>query len=119
MEMRYCGENLDLHGGGMDRVFPHHENELAQSEASTGKPFVHHWIQHGLVNLSGEKMSKSPSHFFLASDVFAKLDPLVVRYYLMTTHYPSPIQFSDVRPEGAREARGRRFDFVPEGHVSS
>jgi len=112
MAMRYLGPVLDLHGGGMDLVFPHHENELAQSEAATGRPFAHHWIQHGLVNLAGEKMSKSTRHFFLASDVFRDVDPEVVRYYLMTTHYRSPIEFSLDRLREAEVALKRLKNFV-------
>jgi cysteinyl-tRNA synthetase len=114
MAMRYLGETVDIHGGGVDLVFPHHENELAQSEASTGKSFVHHWIQHGLVNLGGEKMSKSTEHFFLASDVFETVDPLVVRYYLSTTHYRSPIEFSEERLEEARTALLKIWNFLSE-----
>ena len=112
MAMRYLGPVLDLHGGGMDLVFPHHENELAQSEAATGRPFAHHWIQHGLVNLAGEKMSKSTRHFFLATDVFEDVDPAVVRYYLMTTHYRSPIEFSLDRLREAEVALKRLKNFV-------
>jgi len=118
MAMRYLGETVDLHGGGVDLVFPHHENELAQSEASTGKCFVHHWIQHGLVNLGGEKMSKSTKHFFLASDVFARVDPLVVRYYLSTTHYRSPIEFSDERLEEAATAPAKIQNFLSEDNLA-
>lgn len=112
MAMRYLGPVLDLHGGGMDLVFPHHENELAQSEAATGRPFANHWIQHGLVNLAGEKMSKSTRHFFLAADVFRDVDPAVVRYYLMTTHYRSPIEFSLERLKEAEVALKRLKNFA-------
>jgi cysteinyl-tRNA synthetase len=112
MAMRYLGPVLDLHGGGMDLLFPHHENELAQSEAATGQAFVHHWVQHGLVNLAGEKMSKSTQHFFLAEDVFREVDPGVVRYYLMTTHYRSPIEFSKERLAEAGTALGKLKNFL-------
>jgi cysteinyl-tRNA synthetase len=112
MAIRYLGQILDLHGGGMDLVFPHHENEIAQSEAVTGKPFANHWVQHGLVNLSGEKMSKSTGHFFLASDVFKEVDPGVVRYYLMTTHYRSPIEFSRERLSEAESAHRKLRNFL-------
>jgi cysteinyl-tRNA synthetase len=112
MAIRYLGPVLDLHGGGMDLVFPHHENEIAQSEAVTGKPFANHWVQHGLVNLSGEKMSKSTGHFFLASDVFKEVDPAVVRYYLMTTHYRSPIEFSRERLSEAESALKKLRNFL-------
>jgi cysteinyl-tRNA synthetase len=112
MAMRYLGPVLDLHGGGMDLLFPHHENELAQSEVATGEPFVRHWVQHGLVNLGGEKMSKSTQHFFLAEDVFREVDPGVVRYYLMTTHYRSPIEFSKERLAEAAAAAGKLKNFL-------
>jgi cysteinyl-tRNA synthetase len=112
MAMRYLGPVLDLHGGGMDLLFPHHENELAQSEAATGESFVHHWVQHGLVNLGGEKMSKSTQHFFLAEDVFREVAPGVVRYYLMTTHYRSPIEFSKERLAEAAVATGKLKNFL-------
>ena len=119
MAMRYLGETLDLHGGGMDLVFPHHENELAQSTASTGKSFVNHWIQHGMVNLAGEKMSKSTDHFFLAADVFETVDPLVIRYYLSTTHYRSPIEFSEERLGEARTSLGKLWNFMSEESLTS
>ncbi len=119
MAMRYLGPVLDLHGGGMDLVFPHHENELAQSEAATGQPFVRHWIQHGLVNLAGEKMSKSTQHFFLAEDVFRDVDPAVVRYYLMTTHYRSPIEFSPERLREAEVALRKLKNFVVDAEFAA
>jgi cysteinyl-tRNA synthetase len=97
MSMRYLGETFDLHGGGQDLVFPHHENEIAQSEAATGSPFVHFWVHNGLVNLTGEKMSKSTKHFFLAEEILGEFDPETVRYYLLSTHYRSPIDFNRER----------------------
>jgi len=104
MSMKYLGETFDFHGGGRDLVFPHHENEIAQSEAATGKPFVRYWIHNGMVNLTGEKMSKSTKHFFLIEDICAEFDPRVVRLYLLSTHYRSPIEFSHER---LREATAR------------
>jgi cysteinyl-tRNA synthetase len=104
-----------MHGGGVDLIFPHHENEIAQSQASTGETFTNFWIHHGMVNLSGEKMSKSTDHFFLASDVFAQVDPTVVRYYLLTTHFRSPIEFSEERLGEAKTALERLLGFIEEG----
>ena len=95
-------QTFDIHGGGQDLVFPHHENEIAQSEAATGKPFARNWVHHGMVNLGGEKMSKSEKRFSLAEDILAEIDPEVVRFYLLSTHYRSPIEFS---PERLAEAR--------------
>jgi cysteinyl-tRNA synthetase len=94
MAMKHLGETIDIHGGGQDLVFPHHENEMAQSEACTGRPFANYWAENGLVNLGGSKMSKSDGNFFFIEDVAAKVDPEVTRYYLLSTHYRSPIEFS-------------------------
>jgi cysteinyl-tRNA synthetase len=107
MSTRYLGENFDIHGGGMDLIFPHHENEIAQSEGATGKPFVNFWVHNGMVNLTGEKMSKSTKHFSLAEDVLATFPPPVVRFYLLSTHYRSPIEFSEKRLREAEQAYGR------------
>jgi cysteinyl-tRNA synthetase len=97
MAMKYLGETFDIHGGGQDLIFPHHENEIAQSEAATGKPFARYWCENGMVNLSGEKMSKSTGNLFFAEDIAARVDPEVVRFYLLSTHYRSPIDFNEER----------------------
>jgi cysteinyl-tRNA synthetase len=97
MSTKYLGRTFDLHGGGADLIFPHHENEIAQSEAATGQPFVHFWVHNGMVNLTGEKMSKSTQHFFLAEEVLSEFDPETIRYYLLSTHYRSPIEFNRER----------------------
>ncbi len=94
MSMKYLGEHFDIHGGGQDLIFPHHENEIAQSEAATGKPFANFWTENGMVNLGGEKMSKSTGKLFFIEDIAAQTDPEVVRYYLLSTHYRSPIDFT-------------------------
>ncbi len=107
MAMKYLGNRLDFHGGGLDLIFPHHENELAQSEAATGESFVNFWVQNGLVNLGGEKMSKSTKHFMLIEDVCARIEPRVIRFYLLATHFRSPIDFGDDRLEEAAQALGR------------
>jgi cysteinyl-tRNA synthetase len=104
MSMKYLGRTLDMHGGGQDLIFPHHENEIAQSEAATGQPFVHYWLHNGMVNLGGEKMSKSEKRFFLIEDVLKSFRPEEIRYYLLSTHYRSAIEFSDERLEEARVA---------------
>lgn len=97
MSMKYLGETFDFHGGGLDLVFPHHENEIAQSEAATGKPFCCNWVHNGLVTLGGEKMSKSTKHFFLIEDLLQRVDADTVRFYLLSTHYRSPIEFNEER----------------------
>jgi cysteinyl-tRNA synthetase len=107
MSMKYLGPKFDLHGGGIDLIFPHHENEIAQSEAATGDTFVNYWVQHGLVLLGGEKMSKSTKLFFLIEDVCRITDPSVVRFYLLSTHFRSPIEFTEERLEEAGIALSR------------
>lgn len=90
MSMKYLGESFDLHGGGLDLVFPHHENELAQSECATGKCFSRHWMHNGFVQVNKEKMSKSLGNFFRLSEAFDKGEPESVRYSLLSVHYRSP-----------------------------
>ena len=102
MAMKYLGTTLDFHGGGEDLIFPHHENELAQSEAATGQPFVHFWLHNGLLNLSGEKMSKSTGHFFAMEDVLREFEGSVVRFYLLSTHFRSQMEYSRERLEEAK-----------------
>ncbi|HER43182.1 MAG TPA: cysteine--tRNA ligase, partial [Candidatus Eisenbacteria bacterium] len=97
MSMKYLGETLDMHGGGQDLVFPHHENEIAQSEGATGKPFVRYWMHNGLINLRGEKMSKSTGHFFSVEDVNKNFSGDVIRFYLLSTHFRSNAEFSEER----------------------
>jgi cysteinyl-tRNA synthetase len=96
MSMKYLGETLDIHGGGLDLVFPHHENEIAQSEALTNKPFVRYFVHNGFVTVgSGEKMSKSLGNFFTIEDILKKYPPMVLRFFLLSTHYRSPVNFSE------------------------
>ena len=97
MSSKYLGETFDLHGGGADLIFPHHENEIAQSEAATGKPFVKYWVHNGFITIDKEKMSKSLGNFFTIKEILDKYEPEVVRYFLLATHYRSPIEFSDVQ----------------------
>ena len=107
MAMKHLGETIDIHGGGQDLIFPHHENEIAQSEACTSKPFANYWAENGMVNLSGAKMSKSVGNFFFIEDIAKQADPEVVRFYLLSTHYSSPIEFSLERMAEAGVAYGR------------
>jgi cysteinyl-tRNA synthetase len=90
MSMRYLGETFDLHGGGLDLVFPHHENEIAQSECATGKTFARYWMHNGFVQVNKEKMSKSLGNFFRLREAFDKVEPEAVRYSLLTVHYRAP-----------------------------
>lgn len=103
MSSKLLGDTIDIHGGGQDLIFPHHENEIAQSEACTGKQFVKYWIHNGFVTVNKEKMSKSLNNFFTLKTIFEKYDPRVVRYYLMTQHYKSPLDFSDSGLETAKK----------------
>jgi cysteinyl-tRNA synthetase len=107
MSMKYLGRSIDLHGGGEDLIFPHHENEIAQSEGATGQKFVRFWAHNGLLNLVGEKMSKSTGHFFAIEDILKEFEPDVVRFYLLTSHYRNPMEFSRERLSDARAAVGR------------
>jgi cysteinyl-tRNA synthetase len=101
MSTEALGSTLDIHGGGQDLIFPHHENEIAQSEAATGKPFANYWVHNGFVTVNKEKMSKSLGNFFTLSDILAKFPPRVVRYYLLGQHYRSPLDFSDDKLQAA------------------
>jgi len=107
MAMKYLGETFDIHGGGQDLVFPHHENEIAQSESFSGKPLANFWAENGMVNLGGEKMSKSTGNLFFTDDILDRVDPEVVRYYLLSTQYRSPIEFTLERLEEAGVAYQR------------
>jgi cysteinyl-tRNA synthetase len=95
MSMKFLGESFDIHGGGKDLIFPHHENEIAQAEAATGKPFVKYWLHNGFVNINAEKMSKSLGNFFTIKEVLERYDAEVLRFFLLSAHYRSPIDFSD------------------------
>ncbi len=95
MSMKYLGETFDIHGGGMDNQFPHHECEIAQSEGATGKPFVRYWIHNNLVTVNGQKMSKSLGNFVTLKDALKKYSPLVIRFFILQSHYRSTLDFSD------------------------
>ncbi|MDO9513069.1 MAG: cysteine--tRNA ligase [Elusimicrobiota bacterium] len=95
MSAKYLGQTLDIHAGGQDLVFPHHENEIAQSEAITGKPFSRFWLHNGFVTINKEKMSKSLNNFFTLRDIYKKFSPQTVRFFLLSQHYRSPIDFSE------------------------
>jgi cysteinyl-tRNA synthetase len=104
MSSELLGDTIDIHGGGQDLIFPHHENEIAQSEAKTGKQFVKYWIHNGFVTINKEKMSKSLNNFFTLKSIFEKYSPRIVRYYLLTQHYSSPLDFSDAGIKSAKNA---------------
>ena len=112
MSIKYLGETFDIHGGGADLIFPHHENEIAQSEAFTGKPFVKYWIHNGFITVDKEKMSKSLGNFFTVKEILDKYDPEAVRYFLLSTHYRSPIEFSDAQLNEAIVSLDRYYSTV-------
>jgi cysteinyl-tRNA synthetase len=110
MSMELLGDSFDIHGGGKDLVFPHHENEIAQSEGVTGKPFARYWLHNGFVNVNQEKMSKSLGNFFTIRDILKKYDPEIVRFFILTAHYRSPMDFSDQNLEESRAGLTRFYE---------
>ncbi len=110
MASRHLGETIDIHSGGLDLIFPHHENEIAQSEAASGKPFARYWLHNGFINVNNEKMSKSLGNFFTVRDIVAKFDYEVVRFFMLSAHYRSPINFSDDLLEAARNGLDRLYE---------
>ena len=104
MALKHLGADFDIHGGGLDLIFPHHENEIAQSEAATGLPFARFWVHNGLVTRNQVNMCKSLGNFFTLSEIFAKYQPAVVRYMLLSVHYRSPLDFSDELLAQSRQA---------------
>lgn len=109
MSMKYLGETFDIHCGGVDLIFPHHENEIAQSEAATGKPFANYWMHNGHINVDNKKMSKSAGNFFTVRDISKEFDPEVVRMFMLSAHYRSPINFSRDLIIQARNALERLY----------
>ncbi len=109
MGFKHLGTTFDIHAGGKDLIFPHHENEIAQSEAYSGKKFVNYWIHNGFVNINQEKMSKSLGNFFTIRDILDQYDAEVVRFFLLSTHYRSPIDFSDANLKDARAGLDRFY----------
>lgn len=107
MVRKYLGETIDIHAGGQDLTFPHHENEIAQSEALTGKPFANYWMHNGYINIDNEKMSKSLGNFILTKDIIEKYDPMVVRFFMLSVHYRNPINFTDELLESAKNSLER------------
>ena len=109
MSCALLGEPFDIHGGGMDLQFPHHENEIAQSEGASGSPFVRYWLHNGFLNVDNEKMSKSLGNFFTIRDVLKKFDGETLRFFMLRTHYRSPFNFSDTHLDDARSALRRLY----------
>ncbi|GFI47999.1 cysteine--tRNA ligase [Lachnospiraceae bacterium] len=107
MSRKYLGEEIDIHAGGEDLVFPHHENEIAQSEAANGKPFAKYWMHNAFLNINNRKMSKSQGNFFTVRDIGEKYDLQVLRFFMLSAHYRSPLNFSAELMEAAANGYGR------------
>jgi len=116
MSEKQLGLPFDIHGGGVDLVFPHHENEIAQSEAATGVPFANYWMHGGMLQINSEKMSKSLGNFMLLKDVLEKYPAPVIRLFMLQTHYRSPLDFSDARLDEASVAYERIITFIRNVH---
>ena len=109
MSTKYLAETLDIHAGGHDLIFPHHENEIAQSESYSGKPFAKYWLHNGYININNEKMSKSKGNFFTVRDILKEYDPEVIRFFMMSAHYRSPVNFSRELIEAAANGLERLY----------
>ncbi|MDR3363515.1 MAG: cysteine--tRNA ligase [Clostridiales Family XIII bacterium] len=107
MSKKYLGDTIDIHAGGQDLIFPHHENEIAQSEAANGVPFSNYWMHNGYITIAGEKMAKSKGNFFTVRDILKNYDGEAVRYFLLAGHYRSPIDFSRELMEQSKNALAR------------
>ena len=112
MAMDQLGEQFDIHGGGLDLQFPHHENEIAQSEGATGKPFANYWLHAGMLQVNNEKMSKSTGNFFTIADVLKKHHPEAIRYFLLSSHYRSLLNYSDDNLQNANKALTRLYQSI-------
>jgi len=110
MSQKYLGETFDIHGGGIDLIFPHHENELAQAQALSGKPLANYWLHNGFLNIEGEKMSKSLKNFFTARDILQEYDAEVIRFFFLSKHYRSPIDFTRELMEESKRALSNFYE---------
>jgi cysteinyl-tRNA synthetase len=119
MAMEELGEQFDIHGGGLDLQFPHHENEIAQSEAATHKHFANYWMHVGMLQVNNEKMSKSLGNFFTIADVLAEHHPEVVRYFLLSSHYRSPLNYSEENLINAKKALTRLYQTMKEVSITA
>ena len=107
MSKKYLGEQIDIHAGGEDLIFPHHENEIAQSEAANGKEFAKYWMHNGFLNIDNRKMSKSLGNFFTVREISEKYDLQVLRFFMLSAHYRSPLNFSAELMEAAKNGLER------------
>lgn len=110
MATKYLGETIDIHAGGQDLIFPHHENEIAQSEGSSGKPFARYWLHNGYINVDNEKMSKSLGNFFTVRDISREYDLEAVRFFMLSAHYRNPVNFSREMMDQAKNGLERLYN---------
>ena len=118
MVNRYLGKTIDIHSGGFDLIFPHHENEIAQSECANDAPFAHYWLHNGFINVNNEKMSKSLGNFFTVRDIAQKYDYEVIRFFMLSAHYRSPINFCDELMDAAKTGLERMYNCVGLEHLA-
>lgn len=112
MANRYLGKTIDIHSGGRDLIFPHHENEIAQSECANGEPFANYWMHNGYININNQKMSKSLGNFFTVRDIAEKYEHEIIRFFMLSAHYRSPVNFSDELMEQAKSANERVYTCI-------
>ncbi len=112
MSMKYLGEHFDIHGGGIENQFPHHECEIAQSEAATGKPFAKYWLHNNMVTVNGQKMGKSLGNFVTLKNAFGQFHPLIIRFFILQSHYRSPLDFSNDALAAAKKGYDRLVNTV-------
>ncbi len=110
MSRRYLGDTIDIHSGGQDLIFPHHENEIAQSEAHSGKPFAHFWVHNGFINIDNEKMSKSLDNFFTVREIGEQMDLEIVRFFMLAAHYRGPVNYSKEMLDQAKAGMERLYN---------
>ncbi len=119
MSSSLLGDSFDIHGGGRDLIFPHHENEIAQSEGASGKPFVKYWLHNGFVNVDQEKMSKSLGNFFTIRDILKTYDAEVIRFFILSAQYRSPIDFSDQNLAEAQSGLRRFYEALESAEIAT
>lgn len=112
MAKKYLGETIDIHAGGQDLTFPHHENEIAQSEANNDKTFANYWIHNGYIQIENEKMSKSLGNFILVKDIVEQFDPNIIRFFMLSVHYRNPINFSQTVIEKTQNSFDRSKQLI-------
>ncbi len=112
MANKYLGKTIDIHSGGQDLIFPHQENEIAQSECANGAPFANYWMHNGYININNQKMSKSLGNFFTVRDISEKYDHEIIRFFMLSAHYRSPVNFSDLLMEQAKSATERVYTCI-------